>query len=163
MGGERGRCAECHGGEQDHESGRGYQNSPQLHNVAPPREGVHPSWGSSRVSVDLCAAPGWKRPSEGSRLRRRHLGRARRPDDLQMRLPTPRALQLQEHLSRLDFVDDVTQPSVASKATELALCRWGHDQPSLERVLSGELRSAAKPDSTLMRLSIGRGPRVTTA
>jgi len=48
-------------------------------------------------------------------------------------LPTPWALQLEEHLTRLDFVDHVGQPSVASKAAELVLCHWGHGHPSLEQ------------------------------
>ena len=121
--------------------------------VCIPRGGpVGSRWTSARPRVG-------RGPRRGSRLRRPHHGRARRPDDFEVRLPTPRALQLQEHLPRLELVDDVTQPSVASKAAELVLCRWGHDQPSLERVLSGELRRVERPDSTLMRLSIGRGLR----
>jgi hypothetical protein len=61
-------------------------------------------------------------PSSGDR--RSRFDGQKRPADFQMRLPTPRALQLEEHPSRLDLVDEASQPAVASQTAELMLW-WG--------------------------------------
>jgi hypothetical protein len=49
------------------------------------------------------------------------VARGRWPDDFDMRLPTPRALQLEDGLPGLDLIDEIAQPSVAAAAPKLDL------------------------------------------
>jgi hypothetical protein len=87
------------------------------------------------ASLDLCAA------LTGARITKRSnfsgcvlpsVTRGRRTNDLQLRLPAPRTLQLENRLAGLDFVDEIRQPAVAAAASQLNL--WKERSHSRLRV-----------------------------